>query len=206
MRRLFIALLCLLPWSLTAQAEDQAPRVALETSQGTILITLFPEQAPHSVASFLAYVDDGFYDGTVFHRVIRNFMIQGGGFGDDYSRKSTREPVRNEADNGLSNRRGTLALARTNDPHSATSQFFINTVNNSRLDHTGRTPTGWGYAVFGEVVEGMGVVDSISAVTTGRGLIGGMPAGDVPRDPVIIKRAYRVTDEGAQPDEVTSGQ
>jgi cyclophilin family peptidyl-prolyl cis-trans isomerase len=181
MRRLLLTLALMLPLAASA---DTAPRVALETTEGTIVIELYPDKAPATVANFLQYVDDGFYDGTVFHRVIPRFMIQGGGFTRDYQQKETRTPVTNEADNGLRNERGTLAMARTSDPHSATAQFFINTVNNTNLNHRGKSPGGWGYAVFGKVVEGMDVVDRISALPTGRGTLNGMPAGDVPNRPV----------------------
>ena len=137
------------------------------------------------MANFLSYVEDGFYDATIFHRVIENFMIQGGGFDENFQQKETKAPIENEADNGLSNKRGTLAMARTNDPHSATAQFFINTVDNDFLDFKGKAPSGWGYAVFGEVVEGMDVVDKIRAVkTTMRG-----PHQDVPAETVLIIKA-----------------
>lgn len=194
MRGLLIALIALLPLTSLADSQDKTeqPRVAMETSLGTIVVALFPEKAPLSVANFLEYVDHGWYDNTVFHRVIPGFMIQGGGFTHEHARKETADPIRNEADNGLRNRRGTLAYARTGDPHSATSQFFINTVNNVALDHTGKNPRGWGYAVFGEVVEGMDVVDAISAVRTGGAMLGGAPSSDVPRERVIIKQVRRV--------------
>jgi len=168
------------------------PRVRLETSLGAIVIELDAERAPRSTASFLGYVRDGFYDGTVFHRVIPGFMIQGGGLTAALERKPTGPPVPNEADNGLRNRRGTVALARTPDPHSATAQFFINLVDNPFLDFRARTPQGWGYAVFGQVVEGMEVVDRIARVptTARRGL------RDVPREPVISERAVVVATAG----------
>ncbi|KAF0809478.1 cytosolic peptidylprolyl cis-trans isomerase, cyclophilin A-like protein [Alcanivorax sp. S71-1-4] len=194
MRRLLLTLALMLPLAASA---DTAPRVALETTEGTIVIELYPDKAPATVANFLQYVDDGFYDGTVFHRVIPRFMIQGGGFTRDYQQKETRTPVTNEADNGLRNERGTLAMARTSDPHSATAQFFINTVNNTNLNHRGKSPGGWGYAVFGKVVEGMDVVDRISALPTGRGTLNGMPAGDVPNRPVEIRSAQRATEQAA---------
>jgi cyclophilin family peptidyl-prolyl cis-trans isomerase len=170
-----------------ARAEPRAnnPTVILETNYGRIEAELFADQAPKTVANFLDYARDGHYDGTLFHRVIDNFMIQGGGFDADFRQKPTREPIDNEADNGLSNERGTLAMARSNDPHSATSQFFINVADNDFLDHrnklSGRT---WGYAVFGKVVEGMDVVEEIAGVeTTARGM-----HRDVPVDPVVIER------------------
>ncbi len=167
-----------------ARAADP-PRVALDTSKGRIVLELFPDKAPISVENFLAYADSGYYDGTIFHRVIAGFMIQGGGFTPDMKMKPGRGPIRNEADNGLRNERGTIAMARTSDPHSASSQFFINTVDNDFLNHKRKDPRGWGYAVFGRVVEGMEVVDAISAVQTG---IHGMYQ-DVPVEPVLIKRA-----------------
>ncbi|SDF57109.1 peptidylprolyl isomerase [Desulfovibrio legallii] len=142
------------------------PTVLLETSSGDILVELFPEQAPKTVANFLQYVDDGFYTNTIFHRVIPGFMVQGGGLSARMDEKPTREPVPNEADNGLKNARGTLAMARTRDPHSATAQFFINLVDNDFLDHTAPTPDGWGYCVFGKVTEGLDVVDKIAKVKT----------------------------------------
>jgi peptidyl-prolyl cis-trans isomerase B (cyclophilin B) len=161
------------------------PRVALETSLGRIVLELDAARAPKTVASFLAHVRSGHYDGTIFHRVIRDFMIQGGGFDAGMRQKPTGAPVENEAANGLRNERGTVAMARTSDPHSATSQFFVNTVDNRGLDHQSKTPQGWGYAVFGRVVEGMDVVDRIERVaTTTRG-----GHRDVPAEPVRIERA-----------------
>ncbi len=173
-------------FSLAANAEGgTAPQVKLETTMGDIVIELNQEKAPNTVANFLEYVEAGFYDGTIFHRVIENFMIQGGGFDQNFQQKQTRSPIENEADNGLSNQRGAVAMARTNDPHSATAQFFINTVDNDFLDFRGKAPSGWGYAVFGEVVEGMDVVDKIRNVeTTMRG-----PHQDVPAEDVVIKKA-----------------
>ena len=161
------------------------PAVVLDTSLGSITLELFADAAPASTKNFLGYVERGFYDGTVFHRVIPGFMIQGGGFTDDMVRKPTRDPITNEADNGRVNQRGTLAMARTSDPHSATAQFFINVVDNDFLNHSGKTPRGWGYAVFGRVTAGMDVVDAIAAVQTGRA--NGM--SDVPLEPVIIRKA-----------------
>ena len=132
----------------TGAAPAPKPRVALQTSMGKIVLELEPEKAPKTVENFLAYVDSGHYDGTVFHRVIPGFMIQGGGFTAEMSQKRTREPIQNEADNGLKNTRGSVAMARTGDPNSATAQFFISSVNNEFLNHTAKTPQGWGYAVF----------------------------------------------------------
>jgi peptidyl-prolyl cis-trans isomerase B (cyclophilin B) len=161
------------------------PRVALETSKGKIVIELYPDKAPKSVDNFLKYVKAGQYDNTVFHRVIAGFMIQGGGFDTSMHQKATRPPIANEADNGLTNDRGTLAMARTADPNSASAQFFINVVDNTFLNHKSKTPQGWGYAVFGKVVEGMDVADAIAAVKT--------KAQDVPVEPVIIKKAHVVS-------------
>ena len=168
---------------------DDRPHVTLDTNRGTIELALFPDSAPATVDNFLGYVDSGFYDGTVFHRVIEGFMIQGGGFDASLARLETRAPVRNEADNGLGNRRYTIAMARTNAPHSATAQFFINVADNRNLDHTAPTPRGWGYTVFGEVVDGRDVVDAIAEVPTGAT---GPFGSDVPRDPVVIEAAARV--------------
>ena len=162
-----------------------APRVAFETSKGRIVLELSPDKAPKSVANFLQYVKAGHYNGVIFHRVIDGFMIQGGGFTADMAQKPTQAPIQNEADNGLRNDRGTIAMARTGDPHSASAQFFINTVNNDGLNHKSKTPQGWGYTVFGKVVEGMDVVDAIAKVPTG------MKKGfaDVPVQPVTITKA-----------------
>lgn len=174
--------------AVAAAAADKgsgAPRVRLATSMGDIVIELDPEKAPKTAENFLGYAQGGFYDGTVFHRVIDGFMIQGGGFTEDMTQKPTGEEITNEADNGLKNKRGTVAMARRGDPDSASSQFFINTANNRPLDHTGKNPRGWGYAVFGQVVEGMDVVDAIAKVKTGTK--GGMQ--DVPIETVVIREA-----------------
>jgi cyclophilin family peptidyl-prolyl cis-trans isomerase len=157
--------------------------VVLETSHGTIKIEVDPDQAPVTVENFLQYVDDGFYAGTIFHRVIPGFMIQGGGFDPQMQRKATNPPIKNEADNGLKNLRGTLSMARTQVKDSATSQFFINLKDNDFLDHGARDS---GYAVFARVVEGMDVVEAIAGVKTGNH----GPHGDVPVDPVVIESAY----------------
>ena len=159
--------------------------VTLETSHGNITIELNDEKAPTTVKNFLSYVNDGFYDGTVFHRVIPNFMVQGGGFMPGMVQKNCEAPVENEANNGLANDRGTVAMARTNDPHSATAQFFINHNDNAFLNHTAETAQGWGYCVFGKVTDGMDAVDAIAAVSTGN--TGGH--GDVPVDDVVINKA-----------------
>lgn len=161
--------------------------VLLETSSGDILVELFEEKAPKTVANFLTYVDDGFYTNTIFHRVIKGFMIQGGGLGVRMNEKSGRPPVENEASNGLKNERGTLAMARTQDPHSASAQFFVNLVDNAFLDHSEPTVSGWGYCVFGKVVEGMDVVDKIAKLKTKSD---GM-YDDVPVDMVVITGASR---------------
>ena len=174
----------------TAPAKGEAPnpRVLIETNKGKIVVELFPRLAPRSVENFLGYVDSGYYNNTVFHRVIPGFMAQGGGFGTDLRKKPTNEPIPNEADNKLRNLRGTLAMARTNDPDSATAQFFINVVDNYMLDHRGKTPAGWGYAVFGQVVEGMEVADALVAVP--RGNLAGMQ--DVPRQPLVMTKVSRL--------------
>lgn len=142
------------------------PKVEMETSKGKMVIELFPEKAPETVKNFLNYVEAKFYDGTIFHRVIPKFMIQGGGFTSDMKKKTGGTPIKNEADNGLKNERGTIAMARTGDPHSATAQFFINSANNDFLNHKSKTQQGWGYVVFGKVISGMDVIDAISAVKT----------------------------------------
>ncbi|MGD8292086.1 MAG: peptidylprolyl isomerase [Desulfobacterales bacterium] len=158
-------------------AADPNPKVEMETSKGKIVIELAAGKAPETVKNFLNYVDAKYYDGTIFHRVIPNFMIQGGGFTSGMKRKSAGAPIKNEADNGLKNNRGTIAMARTGDPHSATAQFFINSINNDFLNHKGKSPQGWGYAVFGKVIAGMDVVDTISAVkTVTRGRFRDVPA------------------------------
>ena len=166
-----------------AAGQGPAPRIALDTSEGRIVIELAPKEAPKSVDNFLTYVKAGHYDGTVFHRVIPGFMIQGGGFGADMSERSTRAPIPIESKNGLKNARGSVAMARRGDPNSATAQFFINLVDNARLDYPGHD--GHGYTVFGKVVEGMEVVDKIKDVPTeSRG-----PHQNVPVKPVTIKSA-----------------
>ena len=159
--------------------------VADEATQGVITLELDAEKAPKTPENFLAYVNDGFYNGTIFHRVIKNFMVQGGGFTPDMQQKDTKAPIENEAKNGLKNDAYTIAMARTGDPHSATAQFFINTVNNDFLNHTSPTAQGWGYAVFGKVVKGQEVVDAMKKVrTTRKGY-----HDDVPFDAVVIDKA-----------------
>lgn len=174
----------------SVQADENAPRVRIKTNLGDIVVELNREKAPQTVENFLSYVNEGFYNGTIFHRVIDGFMIQGGGFTQDLQQKATKPPIQNEADNGLKNDRGTIAMARTNNPNSATAQFFINVVNNDFLNHRNKTTRGWGYTVFGKVVEGMDVVDKIRKTPTG-------PSGpfrqDVPKTPVVIESATVVS-------------
>lgn len=174
-------------------ADEKMPRVRLVTTLGDIVIELNHAKAPKSVENFLTYVNDGFYNGTIFHRVIDGFMVQGGGFTQDFQKKTVRAPIENEANNGLKNLNGTVAMARTNDPHSATAQFFINVTNNGFLDHRSPSPRGWGYAVFGKVVEGLDVVDAMRRTPTGSG---GPFRKDVPRTPIVIQSAEV---EGAAP-------
>ncbi|MEZ2721873.1 peptidylprolyl isomerase [Paenalcaligenes hominis] len=161
------------------------PKVLLKTNKGDITLELDAEKAPKTTENFLNYVNNGFYNGTIFHRVINNFMVQGGGFEVGMKQKETQNPIENEANNGLKNEVYTIAMARTNDPHSATAQFFINVQNNDFLNHTNPTPNGWGYAVFGKVVDGTDVVDAIKGVKTGsKGF-----HQDVPVEDVIIESA-----------------
>ncbi len=164
------------------------PVVVMETTYGEIVIVLFRDMAPMTVMNFLEYVDDGFYEGLIFHRVIPGFIIQGGGFDENLEPRETRDPIRNEADNGLSNIRGTISMARTYVIHSATSQFFFNTVDNTALDHRDDTQMGFGYCVFGAIIEGMVVLDAIAEVETGAD----GDFRDVPVEPVFIIRIYRV--------------
>ena len=171
-----------------AEKKTANPRVILDTSEGQIVLELFPDKAPQTVNNFLAYVDSKFYDGTIFHRVIPDFMIQGGGYTSKFKRKQTQAPIQNEAVNGLKNDRGTIAMARTQDPHSATAQFFINSKNNDFLNYSSKTAHGYGYAVFGRVVKGIDIVDKISLVRTGQ--VGNMR--DVPQTPVVIRSARRM--------------
>jgi len=166
--------------------------VKLDTSMGEIEIDLFADKAPKTVDNFLQYVKSGHYDGTLFHRVIDGFMVQGGGMSADMTQKPTQAPIENEADNGLTNEAYTLAMARTSDPHSATAQFFINVKNNTFLNHKDKSPQGWGYTVFGKVVKGIPVVNKIKAVPTGRK---GMH-DDVPVTPVLINQATVVSEQG----------
>jgi peptidyl-prolyl cis-trans isomerase B (cyclophilin B) len=197
MRKLLPLLMMLFVAACNSEVSDAStsstnPRVLMQTNMGEIVIELYPDKAPKSVANFLQYVDDGFYNGTIFHRVINGFMIQGGGFTPDMTRKQTRAPVMNEADNGLRNTVGTIAMARTQDPHSATAQFYINVAMNSSLDFREKTPRGWGYAVFGRVVKGMDVIKAIKSVpTTSKGMY-----RDVPVTTVMIQKVSRL---GASP-------
>lgn len=192
MHRLTVLLFSLLfGLSAAAWADDNNPRVRLVTSMGEVVLQLDRAKAPKTVENFLRYVQDGFYNGTVFHRVIDGFMVQGGGFTPEMTQKSTRPPVMNEADNGLRNTIGTIAMARTNDPHSATAQFFINVGNNDFLDFREKTPRAWGYAVFGRVVSGMEVVKAIKDVPTTT--VG--PHQNVPQQPIIIQQAVIVTSD-----------
>ena len=190
----FFTLMLIFGFNTLAHAAEQ-PRVLVETSLGNFEVQLNPEKAPKTVANFLGYVDSGFYDGTIFHRVIDGFMIQGGGFTPEYERKTVNPPVINEADNGLKNLRGTIAMARTMDPHSATAQFFINVTDNDNLDYTSKSPRGWGYAVFGQVVKGMNTVDQIRQVKTGPG---GVFPQNAPLEMVIIKRISLVQPKPAK--------
>jgi len=182
-----IPFLALLVLPLAANAAGN-PQVRMTTSLGVIEIELDAKKAPKTVANFLQYVDSGFYNGTIFHRVIPGFMIQGGGFTSKMDEKPTRAPIPNEADNGLKNMAGTIAMARTPDPHSASAQFFINTVDNPNLDHRSKTLPGWGYAVFGKVTKGMEVVKKIEQVPTGNVDM----HQNVPLKPVVIRKITRI--------------
>ncbi len=180
----FLVTLIILGLSSAANADN--PKVLFKTSKGNIELELFADKAPLSVKNFLRYVDEGFYNGTIFHRVINSFMIQGGGFGSDLQKKNAHAPIKNEANNGLKNKRGTIAMARTSAPHSATSQFFINHVDNTNLDYPGSD--GWGYAVFGKVTKGMDTVDKIADVYT----LTKNGMRNVPEKQVILISAARV--------------
>ena len=182
---LFVFMIILM---MTSNVQAETTTVKMETSQGTIILELDGDNAPNTVANFITYVNEGFYDGTIFHRVISNFMIQGGGFTGDMSQKTTHDPIQNEANNGLKNDTGTIAMARTSDPHSATAQFFINVKDNEFLNFSSETQQGWGYAVFGKVAEGMDVVDAIKNVATTS--IG--PYQDVPAETITIEKVSRV--------------
>jgi cyclophilin family peptidyl-prolyl cis-trans isomerase len=164
-------------------AQAANPQVKLETSKGTMIIELYPDKAPKTVENFLAYVNAGAYDGTIFHRVIKDFMNQGGGFTPDFKKVDTSQPIQNEADNGLKNLKYTVAMARTGEPHSATNQFFINTADNAFLDFKSKSMRGWGYTVFGKVIDGQNIAGAISRVPTGPG---GPFSKDVPLTQVTI--------------------
>jgi peptidyl-prolyl cis-trans isomerase B (cyclophilin B) len=182
--KLSLVLILQLTFAAVGHAQEKT-MIKMTTNFGVIEIDLFTEQAPNTTANFIQYVNDGFFDGLIFHRVIPNFMIQGGGFEPGMRQKSPNAPIQNEADNGLKNERGTLSMARTNDPHSATSQFFISVKDNAFLDFKSKDANGWGYAVFAKVVSGMDVVDSIAQTPTGNS--GGH--GDVPLENVVIEKA-----------------
>ncbi len=184
-----VLFLLILPFSLIAQ---ENPKVLLKTSMGDITLELFQEKAPVSVENFLSYVKDGFYDGVIFHRVIKDFMIQGGGYNKEMQKKETKDPIKNEATNGLKNKRGTMAYARTSVINSATSQFFINHVDNPFLDHKSKTPREFGYAVFGKVIDGMDVVDNIAQVKV-HTLSNGMQ--NVPVEPVVIQSVMLIEEK-----------
>lgn len=187
------AFLFLTSFSIAADTQVMAEtptQVKLKTSLGDIVIQMNSEKAPISSRNFIHYVKEGFYDGTIFHRVIPGFMAQGGGFAMDFTQKVAKAPIRNEADNGLTNDRGTVAMARTSDPHSASSQFFINYKNNDFLNYKSQTPQGWGYTVFGKVVEGMEVVDQMAKIPTeNRGI-----HQDVPETDIVIERAVVISE------------
>ncbi len=194
--RFSILLLCtLILVSTTLFGEDNKSmsdtpiKIKLSTGIGDVVIQLDADKAPETSKNFVAYTKDGFYDGTVFHRVIPGFMAQGGGFSTDFTQKTTKDPIKNEADNGLKNTLGTVAMARTNDPHSATSQFFINLKDNSFLDYKSSTPQGWGYTVFGKVIEGMDVVEKMATIPTGSK----NGHQDVPQTDIVIESAQLIS-------------
>lgn len=188
MKRLLISLMvAVFLAGMVSGAFAENPKVVMQTNMGQILLELYPDKAPITVKNFLEYVEEGYYDGTIFHRVINDFMIQGGGFDKNMNRKKTKDPIKNEADNGLANDRGTIAMARTMVVDSATSQFFINVKDNAFLNFRDKTQKGYGYAVFGKVVDGMPVVDKIKRAATG--VKNGMR--DVPVKPVIIEKMYK---------------
>jgi len=178
----------LIAFPTASQAEQANPKVLMKTSKGDITIELYPDKAPITVRNFLSYVDEKFYDGTIFHRVIKGFMIQGGGLTPDFQEKPSKSPIKNEAANGLKNKRGTIAMGRTNVIDSATCQFYINHVDNPGLDHRDNTPDGFGYAVFGKVIEGMDVVDAIANVKT----MTKFGNRNAPRETITIISVHRV--------------
>ena len=184
LRKQIFLLVFILLFTITSNIQAETTMVKMDTNQGTIMLELDADNAPNTVANFLTYAKEGFFDGTIFHRIISNFMIQGGGFTEDMNQKTVHDPIKNEANNGLKNDNGTIAMARTGDPHSATAQFFINVQDNSNLNFTSETSQGWGYAVFGKVTEGMDVVNKIKATATAtKG-----PYQDVPVEPIVIEK------------------
>ena len=194
-RRILIIMMILFSLLSTTAEAAKNPKVVLETSMGDITLELYPDKAPVTVKNFLTYVDEKFYDGTIFHRVISGFMIQGGGMTADMNEKSTHSPIKNEADNGLKNDRGTLAMARTNDPNSATAQFFINAKDNTFLNFKSKSVEGYGYCVFGKVTKGLDIVEAIEKTpTTTKGFF-----QDVPAKHVVIKKAYRFRENKETP-------
>jgi cyclophilin family peptidyl-prolyl cis-trans isomerase len=196
MKKLITACAIVLLLAANSSVFASNPKVRMETTKGVVVIELYPDKAPKTVENFLRYVNEGKYDGTIFHRVIKRFMNQGGGFTPDFKKVETFAPIKNEADNGLKNKRGTIAMARTGDPHSATNQFFVNTVDNAFLDHTSKTPRGWGYCVFATVVDGMDVMDRIAKVPTGAN---GPFQQDVPMEEILIQKVS-VIEEAAKPE------
>ena len=196
MKKLITACTIVLLLAANSSVFASNPKVRMETTKGVVVIELYPDKAPKTVENFLRYVNEGKYDGTIFHRVIKRFMNQGGGFTPDFKKVETFAPIKNEADNGLKNKRGTIAMARTGDPHSATNQFFVNTVDNAFLDHTSKTPRGWGYCVFATVVDGMDVMDRIAKVPTGAN---GPFQQDVPMEEILIQK-MSVVEEAAKPE------
>lgn len=194
MKKLITACAIVLLLAANSSVFASNPKVRMETTKGVVVIELYPDKAPKTVENFLRYVNEGKYDGTIFHRVIKRFMNQGGGFTPDFKKVETFAPIKNEADNGLKNKRGTIAMARTGDPHSATNQFFVNTVDNAFLDHTSKTPRGWGYCVFATVVDGMDVMDRIAKVKTGAN---GPFSKDVPMEEILIQKVS-VIEEAAK--------
>ncbi len=209
MRKLLIIGMALCAISIQVMAQDPQeeeslptyPRILVETSAGDLVLELFSGRAPLTVSNFLQYVESGFYDGTVFHRVVAGFVAQAGGYDAEYKRKATRPPIPNESGNGLSNRRGTIAMARTGEPHTADSQFYINLTDNLALDPR---PTRWGYTVFGRVIDGMEVIDEIGYRTTGAGPVPELTK-DVPKEPIVIESMSLIPqdndDEAAETEE-----
>lgn len=196
MRILQLLLLMTFLLSMTVYANN--PKIKINTNLGSIKLELFPEKAPKTVENFLKYVKDDFYKNTIFHRVIPNFMIQGGGFEQTYTQKPTRQPIKNEAANGLKNQTGTIAMARTSDPHSATAQFFINVADNDFLNYSAPTQRGFGYTVFGKVIAGMDIVSQIASTPTGSG---GPFQSDVPQKTIIINNIELVPNALAHPND-----